>query len=156
VSALAFGRPHRRRDAVLNVTPLIDVLFLLIIFFTMTSTFKRAGELELELPGSTSSGPATEHDAVTDVEVVLMHDGQLLLDGNVTDLERLAGELPALHAGNPERRVRVLAEAEVPHGQVVHLLDLVRDAGFAGAAIGTHREDKATGETSAGERPAPR
>jgi len=103
VSALAFGRPHRRRDAVLNVTPLIDVLFLLIIFFTMTSTFKRAGELELELPGSTSSGPATEHDAVTDVEVVLMNDGQLLLDGNVTDLERLAGELPAPR-GQGDRR----------------------------------------------------
>lgn len=160
MSALAFGKPRRRGDAVLNVTPLIDVLFLLIIFFTLTSTFKRAGELELELPDSTSSGPAADADSQAEVEVVLMNDGRMLLDGNGTDATRLAELLPALHAQNPEQRVRVLAEAEVPHGQVVHLLDLVRQAGFTGAAIGTHREDAAVEEkgreSADGRRGTPR
>ena len=143
MSALAFGRPKRRSDAVLNVTPLIDVLFLLIIFFTLTSTFKRAGQLQLQLPDSSSSTPASDVDEATEVEVVMMDDGRMLLDGDSTDPERLAKALPKLHAGNPDRRVRILAEADVHHGDVVHVLDLVRDAGFTGAAIGTERKEAA-------------
>ena len=53
----------------------------------------------------------------------------------------LANRLGTLRTGDPAQRVRLLAEADVPHGEVVHLLDVIRTAGFAGAAIGTHRED---------------
>jgi biopolymer transport protein ExbD len=140
MSTFAFRPPKSRRETALNVTPLIDVLFLLIIFFTLTSTFKRAGQLELELPASTTSTPAAAEPDPSEVEVVVLESGAILLDGNAVSADELGERLAAAHAANADGHVRLLAEAAVPHGEVVHLLDLVRQSGFRGAAIGTYRE----------------
>lgn len=140
MSTFAFRPPKARRETALNVTPLIDVLFLLIIFFTLTSTFKRAGQLELELPASTTSTPAETERDPSEVEVVLLNGGAILFDGNAVPEAELGARLASAREGNPDRRVSLLAEADVPHGEVVHLLDLVRQSGFRGAAIGTYRE----------------
>ena len=70
MSALVFrARPGRRRAA-LSVTPLIDVLFLLIIFFSLTSTFDEAGELELDLPDSSTAEAAVETPEAAPLELI--------------------------------------------------------------------------------------
>jgi biopolymer transport protein ExbD len=133
-------RPARKRTAVtLNLTPLIDVLFLFIIFFTLTSTFKRVGELELRLPDSSTAQPAPAGAEALELELVATEDGRLLLDGRPLALAELKGALTGLHAASPERRVLIKAEAGVTHGEVVRLLDIVREAGFPGVGIGTER-----------------
>ena len=62
MSGLSFRR-KKRAVIDLNVISLVDILFLLLIFFTLTSTFKRAGELDLQLPESTTAGPGRSQPA---------------------------------------------------------------------------------------------
>jgi biopolymer transport protein ExbD len=146
-------RPARKRTAVtLNLTPLIDVLFLFIIFFTLTSTFKRVGELELRLPDSSTAQPAPAGAEALELELVATEDGRLLLDGAPLALAELKGALTDLHAASPERRVLIKAEAGVTHGEVVRLLDIVREAGFPGVGIGTERTGPLSEQPSAGPR----
>jgi len=138
-------RPARKRTAVtLNLTPLIDVLFLFIIFFTLTSTFKRVGELELRLPDSSTAQPAPAGAEALELELVATEDGRLLLEGAPLALPELKSALTRLHAASPERRVLIKAEAGVTHGEVVRLLDIVREAGFPGVGIGTERKGPLT------------
>ena len=131
-------RPRRGRSKVtLNVTSLIDVLFLLLIFFMVTGTFKRAGEMELRLPESSTAAPVSEGAATHQGELVLREDGSVTLDDQVVPLAELPQRLADLRSRDEEARILLKAEAGARHGDVVRLLDLVREAGFPGVAIGT-------------------
>jgi biopolymer transport protein ExbD len=137
MSTIEFRRRKKHNVIDLNVTSLVDVLFLLLIFFTLTSTFKRAGELDLQLPESTTAGPtASAGPGQQPVALVLTEQGTLLLDGAPTSFEALPPKLRALREREPDRQVLIEAEKDVGHGEVVRLLDAVRTAGFTGVGIG--------------------
>ena len=136
MSGIVFRKPKARKQIDLNVTSLVDVLFLLLIFFTLTSTFKRAGEIELQLPKSTTAQPQGGAGTQQPVDLVLTEKGTLLLDGSPTTFEALPPRLRAVHDRQPDRQVMIEAEEHVGHGEVVRLLDAVRTAGFTGVGIG--------------------
>ena len=137
MSTMAFRSSRREKRVTLNITPLIDVLFLLLIFFMVTGTFKRAGELELRLPESTSSTPAEAGGKIRNVELILTESGLLQLDGEDITFRDLKSHLVAIHSEEPAQGLLIKAEAGVQHGQVVRVLDIVRDAGFPGIGLGT-------------------
>jgi biopolymer transport protein ExbD len=136
-----------KKRVTLSVTPLIDVLFLLIIFFAVTGTFKRVGELELQLPSSSTATPAAEGEGSHEVEVILTESGRLLLDGAETPMPELKGRLLEILRTDAQSRVMIKAEAGVPHGDVVWILDIVRDAGFPGVGIGTQMSHSSLDDT---------
>ena len=140
MSGIAFRPRKQRRKVQLNMTSLIDVLFLLLIFFMLTGTFKRAGELELQLPDSTSSAPADGDSELRQVELALLEDGSVMLDGEAVEMEQLGGLLERLREQDQSASVMLKAEEGARHGDVVTLLDLVRGAGFAAVGIGTQIE----------------
>ena len=137
MSGVSFRRRKSRPTVDLNVTSMVDVLFLLLIFFTLTSTFKRAGELDLNLPRSTTAGAGgAGAEAEHPLDLVLTEKGTLLLDGSPISFDALPPRLLAAREAKPDRQVLIEAEKEVPHEQVVRLLDAVRTAGFTGVGIG--------------------
>lgn len=136
MSGIVFRKPKARKNIDLNVTSLVDVLFLLLIFFTLTSTFKRAGEIELQLPKSTTAGHSAPGPSAQPVDLVLTGRGTLMVDGTSTTFEALLPRLRAVHERQPDRQVLIEAEETVGHGQVVRLLDAVRTAGFTGVELG--------------------
>jgi len=134
---MAFRQQKSKKHVELNITPLIDVLFLLLIFFMLTGTFKRVGELELQLPDSSTATPA-EGTEVRQVELIVTEEGRLFVDGTGIGTPQLKAELSRILGEDPNARVMIKAEAGVDHGEVVRLLDIVRDSGFPGVGIGTH------------------
>jgi biopolymer transport protein ExbD len=130
-------RKRKGMDLNLNVTSLIDVLFLLLIFFMLTSTFKRAGELDLNLPESSTARPGGVGAIAEGVDLVLTEKGTLMLDGSPVTFETLPARLRTVRERRPHAQIMIQAESNVPHGQVVRLLDAVRTAGFQGVGIGT-------------------
>jgi biopolymer transport protein ExbD len=143
MSGIVFRKPRARKQIDLNVTSLVDVLFLLLIFFTLTSTFKRAGEIELRLPKSTTGQQVGSAANQQPVDLVLTEKGTLLLDGAPTTFEALLPRLRAVHDRQPDRQVMIEAEEHVGHGEVVRLLDAVRTAGFTGVGIGVRNAQAA-------------
>jgi len=136
VSSVVFRPQRRRRRAQLNLTSLIDVLFLLLIFFMLTSTFRLRGEMDLSLPqSSTAEARATDRpDQRT--EITLREDGTVFLNGRAIDPALLRDELLATTADPANARVTLSAEALAKHADVVRLLDVVREAGFGGVSLG--------------------
>lgn len=146
MSGVVFRKPKARKYVELNVTSLVDVLFLLLIFFTLTSTFKRAGELDLQLPKSTTAEHSESGANKQPVDLVLTERGTLLVDGSPTTFEAVTSRLRSVHDRQPDRQVMIEAEERVEHGKVVRLLDAVRTAGFTGVSIGVRAAEPAPGK----------
>ncbi len=144
MSSFAFRERRGKKEVTLNVTSLIDVLFLLLIFFMLTGTFKRVGELELQLPESTSATPS-QGVVSHQIDLVLTEEGTLLVNGDPLPWPNLKRHLTGLLEADSDAKVMIRAETGVAHGEVVKALDIVREAGFAGVGIGTHVETVPTG-----------
>jgi biopolymer transport protein ExbD len=134
---LLFRPRRRRRRAMLNVTSLIDVLFLLLIFFMLTSTFRRSGQLTLSLPESSTASPLPAGESQAPLRVSLLEDGRVLVGDAPVEESELLSILRKQAQANPGSKVLLQAEAATRHADVVRILDLIREAGFAGVSIGT-------------------
>ena len=117
---------RRRASSVLNLTPLIDIGFLLLVFFMLTSHFIEDQAIDVDLPKAKNGNEAIEREYV---EVVVNSNGELLVDGREVQLEHLEETLRgALHA--PETRfVRLRGDHDARLGLAVSVIDAVRAAG---------------------------
>ena len=115
----------------INVTPLVDIVLVLLIIFMVTTSYIVNPSIKVELPRA-----ATGSDQVkTTLGLTLTKDGGLYLNGDKTDdggVQRfIATELPR----NPDLQAVIAADKVVPHGSVVHIIDLVKRAGIRKFAI---------------------
>jgi biopolymer transport protein ExbD len=130
---MQFRRRSRKR-VVINITSLIDILFLLIIFFVVTSTFLEQPGMRLDLPTAESAESQSVEELVIDLE----QNGRIVLDGEDVDLGGLLPELAERVAAEGSGRVLVIrADRNVPHGRVVKVMDAARQAGVKDLVIAT-------------------
>ncbi len=119
-------RRERRGSAQPNLTSLIDVLFILIIFFTVSSTWKEQPALELDLP---SAGTA-RLEPVSEVVVTVDAEGVVYVGESEVEESALAERLSvALGEGDDPPPVVISADERAPHGTVVRVLDAARAQG---------------------------
>ncbi|MCF7935171.1 MAG: biopolymer transporter ExbD [Synergistales bacterium] len=114
-------RRRRRLEPAIELTSLVDVLFLLIIFFVLTTTFAQGG-VPVSLPGGSPEERAPE-DVTT---VTLDAAGQLYLDGDPLDTAALAGRIGGATA---ETTLRLRADGAVPYGRVMEVFHVLQHSG---------------------------
>jgi biopolymer transport protein ExbD len=123
-------RAVQRDSPEINLTPLIDVVFLLLIFFMVSTTFERRSELSVELPEA-SAPASTRDDAVIDVVIDAgggVHvEGSPLADPRPGSLQRA---LANAARGLDSPPVVISADAQTPHQSVVTVMDAARQAGL--------------------------
>ena len=129
-------RNRRDSDPEINLTPLIDVVFLLLIFFMVTTTFMRESSLEITLP---EASPEAAEQTEEVLEVVISAEGEFAVDGR-TLVNRQAGTLrlaleEAIKDG--ERPLIIRADANAPHQSLVTALDVAGRLGISQVSIGT-------------------
>lgn len=130
-----FSPTRRRLPLVLELTPLIDVVFLLLIFFMVSTTFvNEPAGLQVELPRSENRELIPEG---SDVALVLRADGQIELEGEAVDLAKLKSSLSRIARDEPSTVVVLRADKSLEHGRVVQVMDLVRTLGLTHFAIAT-------------------
>ena len=136
---MRFGTGARRK-ALINITSLIDVVFLLLLFFVVTSTFLERPGLDLSLPAASPTEVA-RRDEVT---VELGADGATWLDGRRVAPADLESAIEAALASAGTERVVLEADERVAHGRVVEAMDAARRAGATGLVVATRpREESA-------------
>ena len=123
----------QRTKQELNVAPLIDVVFLLLIFFMLASTFIKPEAIDLMLEGSSTGGNAAEE--MLNIEVVV--DGTIRLNGLRLSMLQLETELASRIQGDQTRPVTIKAAAEVPVQTLVSIMDRVRAAGTNNLRLAT-------------------
>lgn len=110
----------------INVTPLVDIMLVLIIIFMVASQVGKVLDLELELPKAASAESAPPPTLTIEVDA----EGALRLDGAAIDTRRLEAAVRSAAAANPEAQAMVAADEGVPYAAVVAAVDAVRLGGI--------------------------
>lgn len=137
---MRFGNP-RREDVDLNITPLIDIVFLLLIFFMVSTTFQKESELRVQLPEAEQDESV---QPVKPVEIVISADGQYAIGGRTLADNSLATLMQSLReaAGDDrEQPLVVRADARTPHQAVVRAMDAASKLGLSRISIATARKN---------------
>lgn len=127
---------RRRSSHVPNMTPLIDIVFLLLVFFMLTSHFVRDDVLNIQLP-ETESGEWL--DEKKSIEIVINAEGQWLYKEQVVDKDALYHALQKDISKLEDRRVRIRGDKSSDLGSAVTVMDVARRAGATGVDIVTER-----------------
>jgi biopolymer transport protein ExbD len=123
-------------DESLNLAPMIDVVFLLLIFFMVATTFATLEErMDLELPQAESGETQVEEPRELVLDVT--RDGQVFVDGNALDDLALAELLERTARRDPRTPVTVRGDRDIDYGRIVRVLDLARTAGLENAGLST-------------------
>ena len=127
-------RTKRRGLTDINLTPLVDIVFILLIFFLITSTFVQSPGIDVNLP---KAGSSTETAQSQSIVITVDENGQLIYGGEVTDIGGLTDTLSKLFKESPGRQVVIQADETTHHGAVVEAMDAARQAGFRKLGIAT-------------------
>jgi len=117
----------------INLTPLIDVLFILIIFFAVSSTFLEQPGIELDLPKAKSSEGHTTQRVIIYVD----KDKNIFLNDNIVSINNLIDEVKKLSDVRKDKSIVLKADAAVPHGLVITIMDLLRQQGIYKIVVST-------------------
>ena len=121
---------RKRRNLFVNVVSLIDILAILLIFFIVTTTFrKKQPQVQINLPESkeaeTSPAPSTEPDVLRG-----KNSDQNSHDDKPVALDQLAAAIQSAREAQPQRGIALQADREAPFGVVVKVLDALKQAGI--------------------------
>ena len=130
----------RRRDIEpprVDLTPMIDVVFLLLIFFMISTTFIEKPGLKVDLPDSSALEVLSE---AKEIQVYLGKSGDIYLQQQPVSLEGLAEQLHSYEAAAAKMTFLLMADKDALHGKVIQLMDAAKKAGFGKLAIATDKK----------------
>lgn len=126
-------------DVSVNLTPLIDVVFLLLIFFMVSTTFTKESHLEIDLPSAEGEVTKTEK---LQIEVVINSDGDYVVNERALINNRadtLQKAVSKLSNGDNKLPFIITADAHTPHEYVVRAMDVAGKLGFSRLSITTQK-----------------
>jgi len=127
-------RDHLKSEAgpsALNITPLIDMVFILLIFFAVNASFIKEAGVEIERPSARTA--QTKQQA--NIMIAVTENDEVWVDRQRVDPRSVRGHVERLHAENPEGAVVILADDQSRTGLVIEVLDQARLAGVENVAV---------------------
>jgi biopolymer transport protein ExbD len=135
-------RKKKRTEVRIDITPMVDVVFLLLIFFMISTSFIDTSAIGINLPQASTGTPDAERE---EVRVYLEEDGTIHLNDREVDMEELKEQLRTYAQDAEAVSFKLLADQEVRHGRVITVVDLARKNGFGTLAIATRKTAPASG-----------
>jgi biopolymer transport protein ExbD len=139
-------RPRIKEDPTIDLTSLIDVVFLLLIFFMVSTTFERPASLKIDLPEA--SAAQSQAEQVTRLELVIDSQGRMFLnDRQLVDGREQTLKAALIQAVGDDRSMPMIlrADRETPHHFVVTAMDVAAQLGFVNLSIAADRSDGSEG-----------
>ncbi len=122
------GKIERKRKSieVIDMIPMIDMVFLLLIFFALTSTFEIQRVMEMNLPQAATGDRLQEEKTLT---LHLQNENQLLLENTPVELQKLSSAIGEFVRQSKSVTLVIKGDAHVPHGKVVEVMDISHASG---------------------------
>lgn len=133
---LIHAKPRRRAGVELPLTSLIDIVFLLLIYFLLTTNFMVDEAIDLKLPQARSAAAQMEQQ----ITIYVANDGRVLLGQEEVALDRLLGLLKERIAGREHASVVIKADRRVVLNQAVKVMDLAKAAGAGQLFLATEKD----------------
>ncbi|HUT53194.1 MAG TPA: biopolymer transporter ExbD [bacterium] len=141
-------KDKEREDPRPELTSLVDIIFILVLFLTVTTTFATSGGINVSLPQASSQRPLEKADKLF---VVINKEGDAFIEGEKLTNQQLSGRFKTLSRAAPDGVVVLQADQATLHGRVVEVMDLAEMAGLKRLAIAAEQKPVET----PGEGPAP-
>jgi biopolymer transport protein ExbD len=124
----------------INITPMVDIMLVLLVIMMVSATYIVSRSLKVELPKSASSDESTQSPATVQVS----KDGKFFFNQDAAPLGEadLASKLKELHDQNPDVSLVISGDTSAHHGDVVHVIDLAKREGVTKFAITIDQEKK--------------
>lgn len=130
-------RRHKRTDdAGIDISPLIDMVFILLIFFMVTTTFVKDAKVELERPSASSATRASTKA----LRVTLDNRGEVYVDGRAVRPWMVQSRVREFIAAGGDRPVLIITDRTVRAEQLIQIVDQCRLAGAKDVAVATEKE----------------
>lgn len=120
----------------INVTPLVDIVLVLLIIFMVTANFIVRETVEVDLPKAAHGGETVQGL----INVVMDKDAQIFFDGAQVDEEQLKARVTEKLKQDPETRAIISADQALNYGRVMHLIDVVKGQGIAKFALNIQKD----------------
>ena len=111
----------------LALTPIIDCIFQLLIFFLLTASFITTPNLSVELPKASAKAATS---SARDLMVVVTREGKIEYEKKLITAAALMKKLKAVHADRPDARVLIHGDKKSYHGTIVQVMDIAKSIGF--------------------------
>lgn len=129
-------RNNREEEATVDISPLIDMVFILLIFFMVTTTFVKDMKLELDRPGAASATPASTKS----IRVFIDKYGDIYVDNQQVRIYSLQGKLRDMLRLSTDKSILVVTDETVAAKLVLEVVDQTRLAGATDVGVATEQE----------------
>lgn len=137
MKSLRYGRRSRNNTAKLDMAPLMDMIFILLIFFIVTTSFVKESGVTINRPVAKSS----ETKEKTNMVIGVTKEGQVHIEGQIIDIRSVRAKMERFLAEMPEGSVVIAADKQSYSGTVIQVLDACRLAGIKKLSVATRRSE---------------
>ncbi len=130
-------KPQAAEDeATIDLTPMLDVVFIMLIFFIVTASFIKEAGVEVNRPEASTSNPAEN----VNILIAVTATDEIWMDGRRIDVRAVRANVERLHAENPKGTVVIQADNKSTTETVVAVLDASREAGVFDVSLATEND----------------
>lgn len=133
---LSLGPRRNTQGVELNMSPLIDMVFILLIFFLVTTSFVKEAGVEVKRPIASTA----EDKDKTNMIVAVTEDGTVHIENQMVDIRSLRSRMERFHHENPLGNVVITADTNSRFGISIEVLDRVREAGISNVVVAATKE----------------
>jgi biopolymer transport protein ExbD len=134
---LSIGAEKKSEGVELNMSPLIDMVFILLIFFLVTTSFvKEAGGPDITKPIAATA----ENKDKTNMIVSVTEDGLIYIGGQAIDIRSVRSQMEKFYHENPMGNVVITADTNSKFGVPIEVLDKIREAGITNVTVAAEKE----------------
>ena len=113
-------------DAAIDMTPMLDIVFIMLIFFIVTTSFVKEAGIQVNKPEANQANK----EPSANIFIAIRDTGEVWMDKRQVDVERVAANLERMLAEQPTDLVVIQADKKAEHGRVVEVMDQVKEAGI--------------------------
>ena len=124
-------RIQSEEESEVNLTPMLDVVFIMLIFFIVTASFVKEAGIDINRPNAATA----ERKERGNILVALTESGQIWIDRRQVDVRAVRANIERLHAENPQGAVVIQADKNSKNGLLVQVMDAARLAGVPNVSI---------------------
>ena len=124
-------RGSNEEETEINMTPMLDVVFIMLIFFIVTASFVKEAGIDVNRPDASTA----EKKQQGNILIAISETGQIWIDKRQVDVRALRPNIERLHAENPQGAVVIQADKSSKNGLLVDVMDAAREAGIFNVSI---------------------
>jgi biopolymer transport protein ExbD len=121
---MARKRIREEEEAAIDMTPMLDIVFIMLIFFIVSTSFLKEAGIEVHKPKAAKATPTSK----ANIFIAVRADGEIWMDKRPVDVERVGANIERLLAETPTEVIVIQADVEAKHGIVVKVMDAIKAA----------------------------